>query len=97
MISENSPTRSLESLSRLRRQEDPWTNLLRGRHDPSLTSASFIYPSTATRASSSSYQGTGFSQNGDNNNNLDFFDTSIQQGIDGTYVESTINVQQHAC
>ena len=67
-------------------------NLLRGRHDPSPTSASFIYHSAA---SSSSSRGTCFSQNGDNNNNLDFFDTSIQEGIDGTYVENTIKVQQH--
>ena len=95
MIYENYPTRSLDSLSRLRRQEDPWTNLLRVRHDPSPTSASFLYPSKTTRGAASSSQGISFSHNGDNNNNMDFFDTSIQQGMDDAYVESTTNVHQH--
>ncbi|RHN56935.1 hypothetical protein MtrunA17_Chr5g0434851 [Medicago truncatula] len=40
--------------------------------------ASFLYPYAATReATSSSSQGTSFSQNGDNNNNLDFFEVYI--------------------
>jgi hypothetical protein len=86
----------LDSLRRLRRQEDPCTNLLRGRHDPSPTFASFLYSSAATRgATSSSSQGTGLSQNGDNNNNMDFFNTSIQHGMEDAYGESTTNVQQH--
>jgi len=90
------PTRSLNNLSRLRLQEDPSTNLLRGRQDLYPTSASFLYPYATTRgATSSSSQGTSFSQNGDNSNNLDFFDTFIQQGMDNAYVESTTIVQPH--
>jgi len=63
---------------------------------PSPTSASLLYPLATTRgAGSSSSQATSFSQDGDNNNTLDFFDTSIQQGMDDAYVESTTDVQQH--